>query len=323
MERDFLGLNSKEPLVVVKEKMNNDSGCKDTGFTKGGMVKWPFMNKVSVHPHLMFLNTPQKSLNHDGQGGIHFSLAPYPALHDVVYMNRPHDVKMLSVPKQTIPVSMGHPSLKNHFTTVGQNMNASGMKQPLLRAIPVTAPHSVLPIVGADADAAPGMTKTCNRVKPSASVPKLTIFYAGTVNVFDDISPQKAQAIMLMARNDLSAASNVVVPNVEAPRLTLAGGDGVHVSKTMPLSSPLSLSSHIGAQSLSGSSSSDEFLAAKTSGGTPLSVNTVETPKVVNTTTMLPSAVPQARKASLARFLEKRKERVLSAAPYNLNKQEV
>ncbi|KAK4400081.1 protein TIFY 7 [Sesamum angolense] len=32
------------------------------------------------------------------------------------------------------------------------------------------------------------------------------------------------------------------------------------------------------------------------------------------------SAVPQSRKASLARFLEKRKERVMSAAPYNLSK---
>ncbi|GJM98851.1 hypothetical protein PR202_ga15897 [Eleusine coracana subsp. coracana] len=31
----------------------------------------------------------------------------------------------------------------------------------------------------------------------------------------------------------------------------------------------------------------------------------------------MPRAVPQARKASLARFLEKRKERVTTAAPYS------
>lgn len=30
MERDFLGLNSKEPVVVVKEETNNDGG-KDPG----------------------------------------------------------------------------------------------------------------------------------------------------------------------------------------------------------------------------------------------------------------------------------------------------
>jgi len=93
-----------------------------------------------------------------------------------------------------------------------------------------------------------------------------------------------------MARNDLSAASNVAVPNVQAPRLTLAaGGDGVPVSKPIPLSSPLSVSSHTGAQSGSGSSSSDEFLVAKTSGGNPAAVNKAETSKVVNITAMLPS----------------------------------
>ncbi|TKY69257.1 TIFY 6B [Spatholobus suberectus] len=330
------------------------------GFTNGAVVKWPFMNKVSVHPHLMSFNAPQddkakimvsdsitsagflavpsldvfdstkkraagepqKSVNHDGQSGIHFSLTPYPVQHDVNSVNRPHDVKMFSVPNQAISVSMGHPSLKNHFATVGQNMNGASVNQPLLGGIPVTAPHSVLPIVGAVA----GMTETC--VKPSVSASKLTIFYAGTVNVFADISPEKAQAIMLLAGNGLSAASNVAYshPNVQEPSLKLAVGDGVPVSQpiNMPpcssFSSPLSVSSHTGAQSGSGSSSNDEFLAAKTSGGPTALVNEVETPKVVNATTMLPSAVPQARKASLARFLEKRKERVMNAAPYNLNK---
>ena len=30
MERDFLGLSSKEPLAVVKEEINNDA-CQDSG----------------------------------------------------------------------------------------------------------------------------------------------------------------------------------------------------------------------------------------------------------------------------------------------------
>ncbi|XP_061349486.1 protein TIFY 6B-like isoform X2 [Gastrolobium bilobum] len=359
MERDFMGLSSKESLSGVKEEMNNDiDGCKDTGFTKGSVVKWPFLNKVSAHPHLMSFNVSQddktkmmgsdsitsaglfaipsldkfdsihkraagelqKSFNHDGQGGIHFSLTPYPVQHDVNYVNRPHDVKMVSVSNQAISVSLGHPFLKNHFVTVGQNMNGANVKQPLLGGIPVTAPHSVLPIVGAVA----GTTESC--VKPSAPAPQLTIFYAGTVNVFHDITPEKAQAIMLLAGNGLSAGSNMAQSKVQALGTKLAAGDSMPVSQPINvppcsgLSSPLSVSSHTGAQSGSGSSCNEEFLAAKTSGGPINSVSKVETPKVVNATTMLTSAVPQARKASLARFLEKRKERVMNSAPYNLNK---
>ncbi|KAK7308686.1 hypothetical protein VNO77_42306 [Canavalia gladiata] len=348
MERDFLGLSSKESLHVVKEEMNNGNGCKDSGYMNGAVVKWPFLNKVSVHPHLMSFSAsqddkakmmvsdsitssgfsaiptfdtiqkcavgePQKSFNHDGQGGIHFSLTPYPVLHNVNSVNRSHGVKMFSG-------SMGHPSLKNHFATVGQNMNDANVKQPLLGGIPITAPHSAIPIVGAVA----GMTETC--VKPSGPAPQLTIFYAGTVNVFDDISPEKAQAIMLLAGNGLYAAPNMAQLKVQAPNSKLAAGEGVPVSLPINipscsgLSSALSVSSHTGAQSVSGSSGNDEFLASKSSGGPTAGVSKVETPKVVNATSMLPSAVPQARKASLARFLEKRKERVMNATPYNFNK---
>lgn len=239
-------------------------------------------------------------------------------------MNRPHDVKIFSVSNQAISVPAGHPFLKNHFATVGQNMNAATVKQPLLAGSPFTAPHSVIPSVGAVA----GLVEPCS-VKSSISAPQLTMFYAGTVNIFKDITPEKVQAIMLLAGNGLSAASNMAQPEVQGPSSKLASDDdGVPMSPpvNIPLfsaiSSPVSVSSHTGPQSGSGSVCSDEFLIAKTSRGpTPTtSASKVETPKVVNTTTMFPSAIPQARKASLARFLEKRKERVMSTAPYNLNK---
>jgi len=87
----------------------------------------------------------QKSFNHDVQGGHHFSLTPFQVPHDVNSVNHPHDVKMSSVPNQAIPVSLGSPFLNNHFSTAGQNMNGTSVKQPLLGGIPVSVPHLVIP----------------------------------------------------------------------------------------------------------------------------------------------------------------------------------
>ncbi|KAL9330240.1 hypothetical protein ACSQ67_005243 [Phaseolus vulgaris] len=393
MERDFMGLNSKEPRTVVKEEINDDS-YEDSGI-KGSIAQWPFSNKVSALPHLMPFKAsqddktkkivsgpitagllsifsqdalestqkcsagePQKSFNHDGQGGHHFSMTPFSVQHDMNSVNRPLDVKMFSVPNQAISASLGSPFLKDHFSTAGHNLNGTSVKQPL-GGIPVSVPHLVIPNAGAVA----GMIESC--VKPSPPSAQLTIFYAGTVKVFNDISAEKvtislfltfppptgrvylvlstdealivvkilivtiflqAQAIMLLAGNSLSIAPNMGQPKVHVPVSKLAAGDGMPATQpgsTPPgsgLSSPISVSSHTAAQSGSGSTSTDEFLAAKTTGVPTTPICIVEPPKVVCATAMLTSAVPQARKASLARFLEKRKERVMSAAPYTLNK---
>lgn len=64
---------------------------------------------------------------------------PYHVLHD--------DMKIFSVSNQALSVPAGHPFLKNHFATVGQNMNGANVKQPILAGSPLTAPHAVLPRV--------------------------------------------------------------------------------------------------------------------------------------------------------------------------------
>ncbi|XP_059649484.1 protein TIFY 6B-like isoform X2 [Cornus florida] len=359
MERDFLGLSSKESVITVKEEVVE--GCIDSG------VPWPLSNKASALPHFMFFKTAQedktakilsnhiassglmtistadafdaahkrpsgelqKNCNQDKQGGTHFSMTSYPAQQNAHSLHLSHDVKELPVSGQTISVSMNHPFFKTHFTGSGQNFLGATTKQHLFGGIPVTAPHSALPSLGSVA----GINEPRFNSKASGGA-QLTIFYAGAVNVYDDISPEKAQAIMFLAGNGSSTASNMMQPRtqVHTPTPKLAAGDDACVNpiNTPPysgFSSPMSVTSHPIGQSGSGSTNNDESMAVKTTGVLTTPVSKVDPPKIVTSlgpvsaTTMMPSAVPQARKASLARFLEKRKERAMNSAPYNLSKQ--
>ncbi|CAN5951425.1 unnamed protein product [Sphagnum jensenii] len=95
---------------------------------------------------------------------------------------------------------------------------------------------------------------------------QLTIFYAGVVNVYDDISLEKAQAIMMLAGNANSQFST----HTDAP---------TSVGSSRPFSAPMS--------------------GPQPSPASPA-------PPTTQTTT---TAGVTARKASLARFLEKRKDR--------------
>ncbi|KAK4596791.1 hypothetical protein RGQ29_014718 [Quercus rubra] len=295
MERDFLGLSSKEPLAVVKEEINNDA-CQDSG------AQWQFLNKVSAISHLMSFKVSQEDKNQKIASDSHMSSG---------FMS--------------ISTADAFDASQKRSMAEIQNLAGVNVKQQLLGGIPATAPHSVIPT----AANITGITEPWNGVKASGSPAQLTIFYGGTVHVYDDITPEKAQAIMLLAGNG-SIASNAAHPKaqVQAPSSKLAAADGVTVNQpinTHPcsgLSSPLSVSSHTGAQSGSGSTGNDESMAAKTAGAptTPVSKAVpLQMPKMV---VPFPSVapVPQARKASLARFLEKRKERVMNLGPYNLNK---
>ncbi|XVE85459.1 hypothetical protein DITRI_Ditri17bG0092600 [Diplodiscus trichospermus] len=271
----------------------------------------------------------QKSFNHNRQqGGCHFSFSASSVPHDARPVQCSYDMKMFPVSNQAISV-VSNPFMKSHFPTSGQNLPDTTMKPQLLGGIPGTSSHSILPTLGSVG----GSTEPRTSVRASGSPAQMTIFYAGTVNVYDDITPEKAQAIMFLAGNGSSVASNVAHPKaqVQTPISKPVQVDSVpanlliNTQLSSGISSPLSLSSHAGAQSRSGSTSTDELMVCKTVGNPITTISKVEPPKLVNTigsvaaTGMMPS-VPQARKASLARFLEKRKERVTSAAPYDLSK---
>ncbi|KAL3379138.1 hypothetical protein AABB24_000046 [Solanum stoloniferum] len=278
MERDFMGLNIKDSLVVVKEEHVESS--KDSGF------RWPMSSKVGV-PHFMSLNSAQDE----------------------------NTFKALSA---TDGVDAG----------LKRQSGELQMKQ-VLGGIPVTAPHSMLPSCGSVA----GTTEPWFNSKSSAAPAQLTIFYGGTVNVFEDISPEKAQAIMFLAGHGC-APPNVVQPRfqLQASASKPAAADGVCVNQTpnmLPasgLSSPMSVSSHPIGQSDGSSGNKDDMKMSKTANISVTPLVKLDTSKIVTSlgpvgaTTIMTAAVPQARKASLARFLEKRKERVMNLAPYGLSK---
>lgn len=98
----------------------------------------------------------------------------------------------------------------------------------------------------------------------------------------------QAQAIMFLAGNGSSMASNVHQRSqFQPPSTKVAANDAVIVNHTMSmlptsgLSSPMSVSSHTGAQSGSGSTSNNDMLHAKTTGVSVTPVTRVDTPKIV------------------------------------------
>ncbi|KAJ4973335.1 hypothetical protein NE237_006509 [Protea cynaroides] len=343
MERDFLGLNLKE---------ESKDGSQDSVYMRGSGMQWPFSNKVSALPQFMsFKNvqedrakkitfdrlassafmptistadafdanhkpTPsivQKNFNLDRPVGTHNAMNTYSVQH--MDGHRLHEVRNLPGSNQTISISMSNPFFKNHVATTGQSLAANSMKQQPIGGIPVTTSHTIFP--------AAGSIEPRNISKPSGA--QLTIFYAGGVNVYDDVSPEKAQAIMFLAGH--GASMNNQRAQVPAPTSKPTVVEGLHGNQshsTSPSSGlPSPVTSHSGAQSGSGSTNNDEGMAAKSKGTvtapcssqpeTPMTV----TPNASAASTLMPAAVPQARKASLARFLEKRKERMISVAPYS------
>lgn len=176
------------------------------------------------------------------------------------------------------------------------------------------------------------------RDMPKAKTAQLTIFYAGSVNVFNNVTPEKAQELMFLAsRGSLPSASSAVASKSEAPIFAPAKiavpevspakqtllQKPQHVSPPASgISKPISVVSQAASLPRSASSSNIDSTVPKSSGPLvvpPTSQRPSTQPATLATTSaaaIMPRAVPQARKASLARFLEKRKERVTTALPY-------
>ncbi|XP_022882049.1 protein TIFY 6B-like isoform X4 [Olea europaea var. sylvestris] len=296
MERVRMGLSSKDSVAVIKEEIVQD--CKDSGFTNSSGVQLLLSNEETTLPHF----ASSKSEQHQTLSEMKSDPLASPGV----------------VAKSA--ADLFDASQKQRSGNI-QKFEDATKKQQFLCEIPPTA--SVF-----------GTTKQWFHSKASAAPAQLTIFYAGKVNVFDEISPEKAQAIILLAGNGC-VSSNMAQPRLSVDTLTskVAAADGALVNQSMNvtrcsvLSSPVSVSSHPIDQSRSTPASNNEDVKVSNSLGFSANiVSEAEPPRRVTSlgsiaaTEIISSAAPQARKASLARFFEKRKERAMNSAPYNLCK---
>nr|ALP75903.1 jasmonate ZIM-domain protein [Aquilaria sinensis] len=285
MERDFLGLSAKEPLPLVKEEVCND-GFKETGFSKGSGVQWPCVHKVSAALQMMSFNVAQgDKINGIGSETPSSSgFRPFSSMvaYDPALQLSRTEIQMFPVLEQPISVPVSKPIFKNHFAPYNQNQVANPTKPQLFGGMPVASPHLIPPTVGSVG----GSTESPKGVKVSGSPAQLTIFYAGAVCVFEEISPEKAQAIMYLAGNGASVATAIAQPKPQvkppSPKPVVSDIGPTDLSINTPpnsgLGSPLSVSSPTGGQSGSGSTSTDEVVA-KTMGFASNSISKVEPQK--------------------------------------------
>ncbi|KAG7631642.1 Tify domain [Arabidopsis suecica] len=330
MERDFLGLGSKNSPITVKEETSESS--RDSAPNRG--MNWSFSNKVSAASSQFLSFRPTQENRHRKSGNYHLphsgSFMPS-SVADVYDSTRkaPYSsvqgVRMFPNSNQheeTNTVSMSMPGFQSHHYAPGGRsfMNNNNNSQPLV-GVPIMAPPiSILPPPGSIV----GTTDIRSSSKPIGSPAQLTIFYAGSVCVYDDISPEKAKAIMLLAGNGSS------MPQVFSPPQTHQ--QVVHHTRASVDSSamPPSFMPTISYLSPEAGSSTNGLGATKATRGLTSTYHNNQAngsnincpvPVSCSTNVMAPTvALPLARKASLARFLEKRKERVTSVSPYCLDK---
>lgn len=269
-----------------------------------------FDSDHSPYSNVMHSSVMQKNIVSEKQTGPWHRMTTHPATHlDSRTMNQ----SILNQKNVTV-------------SPVGLHLIGSASPQPLAgisMAHPFQAIPSSSPVVGT--------TDLRNIPKISTAPAQLTIFYAGSVCVYDNISPQKAQAIMLLAGNGPPTHSSTTLPialvQATMPQSSVLDGFVSQPYGSTPYhSGPIPITALCMSRSVGGSAINNRTTVNP--GVTLPCSSKIEPMKVVKSlgsdpanATLPSSTVPQFRRKSLARFLEKRKERVIAQAPYNTDQQ--
>ena len=357
MERDFLGAIGHEQLLQQQQRQRaaaaeDDATRKESAYFGGGGVPpmdWSFAGRAGAAPAVMSFRsapreeqqgelaypkqqasrvlTPQRSFGAESHGSVQYAAAARAAYGGQPPQQHQHAPNGARVIPMSSPFNPNNPMFRVQSSPNLPNGVAAGspFKQP--------------PFVMNNAVAASTVGVYKSRDMPKPKTAQLTIFYAGSVNVFNNVSAEKAQELMFLAsRGSLPTAPTTVTRSPDATFFTpakLAAPEASpakqmlaqipqRVSPPLPaISKPMSIMSQAACLPKSTSSSNTDSAVPKSSGQLvvpPTSQTSSSThPVTLSSTTaasIMPRAVPQARKASLARFLEKRKERVTTTAPY-------
>ncbi|KAJ7526674.1 hypothetical protein O6H91_16G018100 [Diphasiastrum complanatum] len=142
------------------------------------------------------------------------------------------------------------------------------------------------------------------------STAQLTIFYAGAVHIYNDVPKDKAKAIMLLAESANAGSSHNTHQSMET-----RFGTQSHISNPSQ-----SLLQHCSSSSAPDTAPQNVHDAGKPVSSVGKTLNGLSQPALQPAGNVSYTALPQARRMSLQRFLQKRTERSRDTSPYVTDK---
>ncbi|KAJ3694829.1 hypothetical protein LUZ60_000206 [Juncus effusus] len=295
MERDFLGINAR------KSEDDDEREPRENSAIYGNpTVGWPFANFSPAQQNL-FPYTPQtdeKSSNFS-----QFRVPSSPVINSQKSVNLDGNNYLHGSQSSQKSVNLDGNNYLHGSQSSGSGVLPLSLNPSAFQAVPnMNRDAQNRPIFHAD----------------------LTMFYAGKVMYFKNVPIDKAGEIVRLANSSTNpttspcspssskiTAQNPTVQNgILSPKMKHCQNKPDHHFALPPRPQPPSVSTEISLTTQSYAPANEGLTCGAQS----------EAPKPNAPPRLFPQAIPQARKASLSRFLEKRKERVSAATPYSSSK---